>query len=241
MNNWTLALCLSAIAWTGSPVRADAPKPSPTPISWELQVELSEPVRIVVSGESAPKTYWYFLYSVVNNTDRDVPFHPEIVRVNEIDSETTAKRGLRNPDIAARLSVDVSLIGVHPRVFRAIRDKHKKTHPFMVSPIEAIGPLLQGRDNARTSVAIFPELDPRVANFTVYFGGLSGERVTRPNPGYDKLRAAERKSRLEELDVKTQKNFVLRKTLALPYTLPGDVNTRRVATPVLGRSTWVMR
>ncbi len=113
--------------------------------------------------------------------------------------------------------------------------------PRLLAAIEAIGPLLQGRDNARTSVAIFPELDARVANFTVYFGGLSGEIVTRPNPGYDKSRAAERKSRLEELDVKTQKNFALRKALALPYTLPGDVNTRRIATPVLGRSTWVMR
>lgn len=241
MNKWMLALCLPVIAWIALPLRADAPKPSPTPVSWELQIDLSEPTRIVVPGETGPRTYWYFLYTVANNTGRDVPFHPEIVRVNEIDSEAPVEHAMQNPSIAAELSVDASIVGGHPRVFRAIRDKHKKTHPFIVSPIQAIGPLLQGADNARTSAAIFPELDTRVGKFTIYFSGLSGEIVTRRNPGYDKSLAAERGTGLEELELEAQKNFVLRKTLALPYTLPGDVNTRRVATPVLGRTTWVMR
>jgi len=76
-------------------------------------------------------------------------------------------------------------------------------------------------------------MDPRVSKFTLYFGGLSGERITRPNPKYDPRRPSE--------ENENPKLFVLQKTLALPYTLPGDVKTRGAAVPVLGRMTWVMR
>lgn len=241
MKMWELAPCLLVIAWIAPPLRADAPKPSPTPVTWELQVELSQPMRIVVPGEAGPKSFWYVLYSVVNNTGQDVPFNPEIVRVNEIETETPAEQAMQNRTIAPELSADPAILGGHPRVFRAIRDKHRKTHPFLVSPIEAIGPLLQGKDNARSSVAIFPELDTRVSKFTIYFGGLSGEIITRRNPAYKRDRPTEDAIGSGEFDIQNQKEFVLRKTLALPYTLPGDVNTRRIATPVLGRSEWVMR
>ena len=44
-----------------------------------------------------------------------------------------------------------------------------------------------------------------------------------------------------EDDPALQRVFVLQKTLAMPYTLPGDVNSRRAATPVLGKMEWVMR
>jgi len=49
--------------------RADYPKPSPYPISWELNFEHSKPKRIVVDvpGQSAPKAYWYMTYTVTNN------------------------------------------------------------------------------------------------------------------------------------------------------------------------------
>jgi hypothetical protein len=126
---------------------------------------------------------------------------------------------------------------VHPKVFAAIKQRYAKTQPFLVSPVEAIGRLLQGRDNARTSVAVFPDLDPRVSKFTIYVGGLSGETQAIPNPKYNPRLTDDEKGG----DDANPKYFVLRKTLAMPYTVPGDVKTRKTAKPVPGKMTWVMR
>ena len=114
----------------------------------------------------------------------------------------------------------------------------------MTSPVEAIGRLLQGRDNARTSVAIFRDPDPRVSKFTVYVGGLSGETKTVPNPKYDPKHTAEKKAGDKNGNETPDDNpefFILHKTLAMPYALPGDLKTRRSATPKPGPITWVMR
>lgn len=214
------------------PARAE-PEPNPVPSSWELTLQPSVPTRIQVDG----KIYWYFIYTVTNNTGQDVDFHPEIVRVNEIENELTAEQAVAKPEQAPKVNVDPAIVGVPTRLFKTIADQHANTHPFLVTPVKAIDRLLQGKDNAITSVAVFSDLDPRVSKFTIYFGGLSGERITRPNPTYDSRKASAAGGSGGE----TPKLFVLRKTLAMPYTLPGDVATRRNATPVLGRMTWVMR
>ena len=218
---------------------ADEPKPNPTAVSWELQVRTTEPARIQVDTGGGPRTYWYMIYTVVNNNGQDIPFHPDIERVSEIDSEVPADQAEARPHDASRIITDPSMVGAHPKIFEAIQQRHARTHPFLVTPVKAIGTLLQGKDNARTSVAIFPELDPRVSRFTIYFGGLSGETITRKNPLYDPRRAA--KAPADKDAIENEKVFVLQKTLAMPYTLPGDVRTRPTATPALGRLDWVMR
>ena len=213
-----------------------APEPSPTPVKWELSLTPSSPMRIEVDLGSGRQTFWYLLYTVTNNTGREVDFHPNIVRVNEIESEVPADMASSMPEQASRITVDPAIVGPRPKVFSAIRELHAKTHPFLVRPVDAITTLRQGKDNALTSVAIFKDLDVRVSKFTVFFSGLSGERLRKPNPAYkpDTKGSADRK------DV-TQRFFLLTKTLAMPYTLPGDVRTRRYATPILGRMKWVMR
>ena len=223
-------------------IAADEPKPAPAPVSCELQVKLSQPMRITVNTARGVKAYWYLLYTVTNNTGREVPFMPEIVRVNEIESELPAEEAEAQPDKAARVTVDSSIVGLSSSVFAAIQRQHAKTHPFLIKPVDAIGTLLQGRDNARSSVAVFKDLDLRVSKFTVYFGGLSGETVRRRNPTYDASKVVRTGvSAVESPTIEAKKYFVLRKTLAVPYTLPGDVNTRRRAEPVLGRMSWIMR
>lgn len=202
------------------------PEPSPVPTAWELSIHPSEPMRIEVGG----KLYWYLLYTVSNLSGQDVDFHPEIVRVSEIDTDDPAPQA--GSQQAPKVLVEPAIIGIDTRVYKTIAQRHAKTHPFLVSPIKAIDRLLQGKDNARTSVAIFPDLDPRSQKFTIYFGGLSGEHESKPNPEFNpKKPVSESNPRF----------FVIRKTLAMPYTLPGDGRTRRGATPVLGRMTWVMR
>lgn len=223
---------IAAIAAGAETLHAQ-PQPLATPVAWELSLQPSPIARISVDTARGRENYWYMIYTVTNNTGQDVEFHPEIVRVSEIENETPEDKAIARPETAPRLMVDPAIIGLDARVFGAIAQRHAKTNPFMVTPVKAIDRLLQGRDNARTSVAVFPELDPRVSKFTIYFGGLSGERITRPNPKYDPRRPSDEKE--------NPKLFVLQKTLSMPYTLPGDVRTRGAAVPVLGRMTWVMR
>src|SRR5437588_12379146 len=58
--------------------RADYPKPSPYPISWELKFDHDMPQRIVVKapGVAAPQAYWYLTYTVTNNTGQEQTFLP---------------------------------------------------------------------------------------------------------------------------------------------------------------------
>jgi len=218
------------------------PEPSPAPVTWELKFDPTPPMRISVDLGKGPQTFWYMLYTVTNNTGQDIDFHPEIVRVNEIETEATAEQAASQPAAAPTITVDPAIVGVHPAVFKKIQEAHKRTHPFLKQPVDAIGKLLQGQDNALTSVAVFPDLDPRVSKFTIYVTGLSGEQITKPNPRYDPKKAdGDARKPDGKSGSADARFFVLRKTLAMPYTLPGDVKTRRTAEPKLGKMGWVMR
>ena len=93
------------------PLRAE-PTPSPIQTSWELTLQPGTPSRIQADG----RTYWYMLYTVINNTGQDVDFHPDIVRVNEIENELTAEQAAAQPDRAPRVSVDPAIVGVPTRL-----------------------------------------------------------------------------------------------------------------------------
>ncbi len=225
-------LILSALGAGALQVVWAAPEPSPVRVAWELQCEPSVPQRILVETTSGKQVYWYMLYTVVNNTPEDVDFHPEIVRVSEVDSEVPEDQAAQMADKAASLTLDHSIVGLDKKIFEAIKNLHAKTHPFLTHPVDAIGKLRQGKDNALTAVAVFKEMDPRVNKFTIYFSGLSGEQESKPNPAYDAKKP---------VSDKNTPVFVLRKTLAIPYVLPGDERTRLAAEPSLGRMEWVMR
>ena len=231
-----LGLTATFVLTSLAPLRAE-PEPSPIPTSWELTLQPATPTRIQVDG----RTYWYLLYTVINNTGQDVDFHPEIVRVNEIENELTAEQAAAKPDQAPSVTIDPAIVGVPSRVYQAIADRYARTHPFLVTPVKAISRLLQGKDNAITSIAVFPDLNPRVSKFTIFFGGLSGEKIAKANPVYASRQPAADAGKSAAADEANPKLFVLRKTLAMPYTVPGDASTRRTAAPVLGRMTWVMR
>ncbi len=236
-----LILCAAISLGLGYSALA-TPEPNPIPAAWELNLDPSPVMRIQVDTGRGTRTYWYMLYTVTNQTAQDIDFHPEIVRVNEIESELAVDKVSEQPDQAPMVSVDPAIVGLDNRVYQAIAKRHARTHPFLVTPVYAIGRLLQGKDNARTSVAVFPDLDARVSKFTIYFGGLSGEKLTRPNPSYDSARKVSgTETNGHGGSEVNPKIFVLRKTLAIPYTLPGDVRTRPNAQPVLGRMSWVMR
>lgn len=245
-----LCLMLGGLAFgSARSARADEVQPSPAPVTWELTFKPGPLQRVNVGG----RTYWCLVYRVVNNTGQDVDFLPDFERVSEIDNEMTLEQIERNPNAGPKLIVQPALVGADASVFKSIKQMHARTHPLMVSPVGAIGRILQGLDNSRESVAIFPDLEPGVSRFTIYVGGLSGERQVLPNPVWksktgdaEKPGAAGAKpaggaSKAAAVGSKDARQFVVQKSLALPYSLAGDRNRAGVLLPQLGDVKWVMR
>jgi len=225
-------------ALTAAPMLRAEPQPTPAPTKWELTFKPDQLQKITANG----RTYWYLIYRVINNTGEDVDFLPVIERVSDITTELPPDKAEQSPEKASKLIVDPAITGIDPTVFRAIKQRHARTYPLLISPVDVIGRIRQGIDNSRESVAIFKDLEPRVSKFTIYIGGLSGERQALPNPNYRKPpKSPDGSVAVPTPDEKNPPVFVIQKTLALPYTLPGDASTRRYAMPAMGRPEWVMR
>ena len=188
-----------------APVSAITPRdprePSRVPVSWELNFKHGTLERIILNVDGKDQTFWYMRYTVTNNSGRDVLFTPNF----QIVAETgTVIDGYKDaPDGAF--------------------EKIKKLYgnPLLLSPINIDGKLLQGDDNAKDAVAIFPALDPNARNFKVFVMCLSGETSQVSNP-------------------LTGKPVILQKTLELDYNIPGQaigIDPK----PNLTLTTWVMK
>lgn len=216
MNMWrryALGLAVSAgfaaSTWAASPLRGSAS-------DWQLDFEFHDPQRITfrAPGSGKATTYWYVLYRVTNNSGRDVQFYPSFRLVTDT------------------LKVVEGGADVHPRVFDLVVARHGREYPFLTTPAKAIGLLLQGEDNARSSVIVFREFDPKADSFSLFISGLSGKVERIGNPAFDV-------NREEAPD--NPRFFLLRRTLAVTYNIPGDPGTRRSSTPVRRNREWLMR
>lgn len=206
------------------------PQPAPWPIAWEFELRFHDPQRIEVQipGQSKPQTYWYLLYTAVNTSDNTQPFFPIFELVTE------------------DLRVFHTDVGIHPVVFEAIRQRHRNTHPELVSPREALGELRAGEDYARESVAVWRGVDLTAVNFSIYVAGLSGETQILANPawhpdGAQTVRVSRPPSGFEYETELNPRYFTLRKTLEIRYRVPGSPRARASAAPVRVSTRWVMR
>jgi hypothetical protein len=194
------------------------PKPASVPMNWELQFKFQpiQRIKVAIPGQGE-RTFWYVVYTVTNNTGKDVVFQPEFTVVTDA------------------LKVLNANINVAPEVFKAIQKQYKQTYPFLQHPRELIGKLGQGADNAKDSIAVWPDFSGPVSSFDLYVGGLSGEAIELNNPAFV--------DGSEETDA-NPKTFVLRKTLRIKYVLPSDSVKRSQVTAGLGERPameWVMR
>lgn len=200
--------------------------------SWQLDFEFTAPQRIHVSlpGQAQPQLFWYMLYKATNNTGRERIFFPTFELVHQ------------TPDSVGLVQADM---GINPAVFAATKQRHAKGYPFLIEPVRAIGRLLQGEDNAVTSVAIWPAFDDRADRFSIYVAGLSGQTQLVPNPNYDPaLPEAQQQTLPDGTTISLTLNprlFTLRKTLKIEYQLPGDPLSHRSVSPVETAHAWVMR
>ena len=192
----SLTLCLiSAVAWVPAASRAAEdtfPTPSSYPISWELKFDHSMPKRVVVEtpGSITPTAYWYITYTVTNTSDKEqtfLPFFQMVARSGKVIRSDT---------------------NISQRVFDVI--KQKEGDKFLETFTKIGGELRLGEDEAKDGVAIWQEPDPRMGNFTLFVGGLSGEAVQLKDDGGQPMKDADGKP------------IILRKTLQLNYIIRGD-------------------
>ena len=150
------AALLAGFATTESPAQtADEPGTYATPAAvsdaWTYGLEVATPRAISVDNV----WYWYMPYKVTNDTGADRLFVPEVTLTNDHGEILTA--GRRIP----------------PAVFNAVADR--LANPLLESPDDVVGTLLQGRDFAKESVAIWPVSPLDIDEFTVFFAGADGE------------------------------------------------------------------
>ena len=187
------------------------PEPSRTPVSWELKFEPATPKRIVVQvpGESAPKAYWYVTYTVTNNTDADQNFLPSFEWVTKEGKIVRSDKGVPN--------------AVFEKIKATTRNK------LLENNVKIGGTLRQGEDQAKDGVAIWEETDPRLGDFSIFVGGLSGENV--------QLTDSSGKTMTDEAG----KPVLLFKTLELDYRLAGDAVYAGNDLLIKREQKWVMR
>ncbi len=216
MKKYVCIISVASLFVAGSVVLEAAPKPRTSAVHWQLGFEFHDLQRIevVLPGDEKPTSFWYLLYTVTNESGQEVEFYPSF----ELVTDT--------------LQVVTGGDRISPVVYDLVLARHKKAYPFLCEPMKASGRLLQGIDNARTSVAVFNDFDRQSNSVTLYVGGLSGETARVANPGYDAKKP-------EGHDNK--QFFALRKTLAIEYDVPGDPETRRDANAVRRGQGWVMR
>lgn len=214
-----IALVAIAVAIAATPVRS-APKPSPVPVNWQLDIRHDPPRAFMVKlpGRRNPQLFWYFRYTVTNDTGQEVSFVPEFVLYT--DTGQVSRDGQ----------------GVPTAVFKAVKKLHND--PLLKDRTGMTGRLLQGEDHAKDGVAIWRDFDPKAGAFDVFIGGLSGEtaEIKLPKP----IQVAELDSKGNEVYVQKDR-IVISKALNLRYSIPGEAAWRSSAKIKLLKRQWVMR
>jgi hypothetical protein len=194
------------------------PKPSINKVAWELDFTHATPSRITVRvpGSDAPKAYWYMPFTVTNNTNDEQEFLPVFELV---DDKGNVHRSDQN---------------IPTQVFDAIKAREGKK---LMEPLAKVsGRLLAGADQAKDSVAIWPEPLERMGSFTIYVTGLSGEAVWFKDGQETPLSKADWvKTKPEDA------GNILRKTLQIDIQVPGDEFYQGRDIVLKKHEDWVMR
>ena len=178
-----------------------APEPDPVPRRWQLDIDAG-PLRFAtvdVPGVG-PRSYFYLTYRVTNNAGEDLLFAPSFQLATQ---EEVLPSGRKVP-----MEVTKSLLA-------------SCQNDFLQDQIAIIGQLLQGKENARDGIVIWPANDLNVEDLAIYAAGFSGETATVVSPD-------------------TKQKVVLRKTLMLRYKVSGELAGHE-AIPLAEPARWIMR
>lgn len=243
-----LAPGLLATAIPASPAAAAAPEPNPVPRRWQLDVAVG-PLRLatVETPEHGRRDYLYTFYKVVNNSGEDLLFAPMFELATDEGHLIRSGRGVP--------------AAVTQELLRRLEN------PFLQDQISIIGVLLQGEENAKEGLVIWPAEGLKVDELSIYAAGFSGETVTLEIPvvealsapapaagdgpelaaaaapartGTTVIRGAQAEDPAAEDGEKTRK-VVLRKTLMLRYRIPGELGGRGSQAFPVAERRWIMR
>ena len=203
---------VSACAWT-------APKPSETSGQWQLDASFGDlhAITVRLAGDIAPKTFWCLRYTVTNNTGADRVFVPEFLLYT--DTGEVLRAGRKIPSA----------------VFQAVKSLYND--PLLEDVSGMTGKLLQGQDNAKSGVAIWPDFDPNAGAMDVFVSGLSGEtaQVILPKP----VRVSETDAAGKPVEVVKDK-ILLSRTMQRHYSVQGRW-AGGAAEAKFDEESWVMR
>ena len=197
-----------------------APEPSEAKTKWELDIRFDppRPIRVQLAGRERKETFWYMLYTVTNRTGKDQFFVPDFDLYT--DTGELVHSGKKTP----------------AAVFAAIKSLHN--NPLLKNTPDMAGKILQGEDNAKDSVAMWHDFDPKAGSFDVFIGGLSGETVLIKLPYPRKVVTIDARG---EKKVDWKSTLLLSKTLQLTYRIPGEAGSRTRAGVTRVKKKWVMR
>jgi hypothetical protein len=200
-----LLLLVGVLVATALAALGLGPEPDPVPRRWQLDVEVG-PLRVAsVQIEGEQRSFYYLTYKVTNATGQDLLFAPAFELVTE---DGIAQRSGRDVPAAATTQLLTLL-----------------NNPFLQDQISVVGILLQGPENAREGLAVWPVSDTTVDELTIFGSGFSGETraIEVRNPSSGKL-----------------ERVLLRKTLMVRYLTPGEIAPAADALPVAERR-WILR
>ena len=180
------------------------PRPSPSGRGWQLDFEYGamKQIRLVLPGQSSPTTFWYMPFTLTNNTGRDVSFYPRPYVFTDTGQLVEAFQGVD----ALAYPIISKLLG----------------RELLEEDLLVRGKILQGEENARESVFIWRDFDPKAASFKVFVSGLSNETASVSDP-------------------MNGKKYSLAKALQLSYGLGGDRFISSEVTAELRDYEWIMR
>ena len=201
-----LGVFASGLVGGATPAVVAAPEPDPVPRRWQLTVTPG-PLRVTsVEHQGQSKLYYYMTYKVVNSSDTDLLFTPSFEMAND---EGELKRSGRDVPAAVTAKILETL-----------------ENTFLEDQINIVGTLLQGEENAKEGLVVWPVNTPHVRAIEVFGNGFSGE--ARTIDAYDP-------------ETKGTKRVTLRKTLMLRYQPLGETKaTGAESLPVI-EQRWIMR
>ena len=237
----TLILLLGCVGLLVASGVGAQPKPSPYPITWELQFDYLHPKRVVITPPNGgpQQAYWYMTYRVTNTGRQEVNFLPVFHLLTD-DGSTIRSDGYRYHKVDGTVQPVMRWVNiggevkqgpdiVPANVIDAIRVREK--NPHLQAVYEIANTIRLGEDQARDGVAIWPEPDPRMGQFSVLVEGLSGEMTNLTDAkGQPVMRQTKDGA----------KPIVLRKTMKIDYQMLGDGRTGRDVVEYVGHE-WIMR
>jgi len=170
---------------------------------WDLDFTFRMPRRIVLTGkDDQAQAYWYLLYTVTNKTEKARNFVPQAITFTDNGKvardilQSEVQKLVKAQYRLGELKNSVEMMGPSD-------SKDSSGKPAAVKPS-----LKAGEEEAQDGIFIFREVDPKMDKFTVFLTGLSGKFIIREIP------AAKEGQKPREV--------VLRKTLRLDFSIPGD-------------------